>query len=168
MQARGAIGNYAVHAVVANLLHTRKERVWIVRNAAATEPSDSGLTGTPALTWLEPVIEKEHMSPTDPCTCDEGESPDDGFSRGLEAVRNTDILPAGVRGEVQRGTIERTMAMAGSTSYGDGGVGSCDGGDAYVQVLDRPAAEPYIETQIVAEIITLHDKFLVRPPGGSQ
>ena len=30
-KARGALDRYGVHAVVANLLHTRKDRVWVVR-----------------------------------------------------------------------------------------------------------------------------------------
>ena len=43
MQAEGAISHYDVHVVVANLLETRKDRVWLVRRAVSS-PGD----GTPA------------------------------------------------------------------------------------------------------------------------
>lgn len=43
-KARGALDKYGVHAVVANLLHTRKDRVWVVRKRAA-EGAEGGAGG---------------------------------------------------------------------------------------------------------------------------
>ncbi len=35
-QASSSVDSYGVHAVVANLLHTRKEQVWLVRKDSST------------------------------------------------------------------------------------------------------------------------------------
>jgi hypothetical protein len=43
-KARGALDKYGVHAVVANLLHTRKDRVWVVRK----QPPGEGGEGAAA------------------------------------------------------------------------------------------------------------------------
>lgn len=51
-KAGGALNKYGVHAVVANLLHTRKDRVWVVRRkdkeeggGAAAAAAGEGATG---------------------------------------------------------------------------------------------------------------------------
>ncbi len=45
MQAEGAINHSDVHVVVANLLETRKDRVWLVRRAVGNSPGDSSSAG---------------------------------------------------------------------------------------------------------------------------
>ncbi len=44
-QAEGAIDHSDVHVVVANLLETRKDRVWLVRRAVSNSPGDSSNAG---------------------------------------------------------------------------------------------------------------------------
>jgi hypothetical protein len=41
-KAGGALDKYKVHAVVANLLHTRKDRVWVVRRKEGEEVAGGG------------------------------------------------------------------------------------------------------------------------------
>lgn len=74
LQARGAISSYGVHLVVANELHSRKDRVWLVAGAegagaagtgggdASAAGSSSGGGGGPSVRRIdrpaeEPVIE---------------------------------------------------------------------------------------------------------------
>ena len=116
-----------MHAVVANLLHTRKERVWIVRN---TDILHTAASTNPDIASGESAVENEHLSLIDGSTPHSDGSTDNGESREIRAASQAQ--------------------------------------DATVQVVDRLADEPYIERQIVGEIVTLHDTFLACPRGGSK
>jgi hypothetical protein len=68
LQAAGALEKYHVHAVVANLLHTRKDRVLVIQQpgAGAGGSSSSGSSGSSSVEVLEvlrpaqePHIEKQ-------------------------------------------------------------------------------------------------------------
>jgi hypothetical protein len=57
-QAAGALDKYAVHAVVANLLHTRKDRVLIVRQQQQQQQQGSDVVEV-MRAQQEPHIEKQ-------------------------------------------------------------------------------------------------------------
>lgn len=53
LQARRAIDNYGVHAVIANILETRKERVYVVEGSTGGEASVKTLVRKQADDFIE-------------------------------------------------------------------------------------------------------------------
>lgn len=141
MQAGGAIANYGVHAVVANILHTRKDRVLV-------------------------VTQQQHKPAGAAATGDDGAA--SATHNGTSAVLAAADAAAALSEAATAACAAAAAAAAGGGGDGDGAAAPgvrlpCDstvaGGLDVLEIL-RPSSAPYIEPALVSAVAALHDQYV--------